>query len=130
MLYLYTNESNNIALCLTIKLQLSKYKIIQIFSQHSKKIHNQCIILDIFNIFFLNHKVCILIYIHMPPNDNGAIFWNHPFCKKCFITIIQVTDILHYKEQNYKKEQNMFPFENKKNISLCRFFLNKVSPFK
>lgn len=61
----------------------------------------------------------------MPPNDNGAIFRNHPFCKKYFITIIQVTDILHYKEQNYKKEQNMFPFENKKNISLCKFFLTK-----
>lgn len=72
----------------------------------------------------------------MPPNDNGAIFRNHPFCKKCFITIIQVTDILHYKEQNYKKEQNMFPFENKKNISLHKLhkyftsFFNKVSPFK
>lgn len=58
----------------------------------------------------------------MPPNDNGAIFRNHPFCRKCFITIIQVTDILHYKDQNYKKEQNMFPFENKKIFLFAGFF--------
>lgn len=37
LLYLYTNESNNIALCLTIKLQLSKHKIIQIFFNIKKK---------------------------------------------------------------------------------------------
>lgn len=64
----------------------------------------------------------------MPPNDNGAIFQNHPFCKKCFITIIQVTDILHYKDQNYKKEQNMFPFENKK-IFLFAGFLKQSFTF-
>lgn len=58
----------------------------------------------------------------MPPNDNGAIFRNHPFCKKCFITIIQVTDILHYKEQNIKKNKTCSLLRIKKIFHFASFF--------
>lgn len=65
----------------------------------------------------------------MPPNDNGAIFRNHPFAKNVLLQLFKSQIFCIIKNRIIKKNKTCSLLRIKKIFHFAGF-LNKVSPFK